>query len=239
MQDHFDTVNEFYGAEFGFEGEYRYRGWTLEGMVKLAAGWDVTHVNINGASFITLPNQPTTASTGGLLALPSNIGVYRRTDITLIPEVGVNLAYDLTSNIRIRAGYDFLYWEHVNRPGQQIDTNVNTNLIPPGPGGQPRGQRKQLPGPTCSCTVSFLGSNCDIKRPWTVDRCESWTVANRGPLRIVDRCESWTVDRGPWTVDRGPWTVDRGPWTVDRGPWIVDRGPWTVDRGSGKQKAGH
>ncbi len=136
-QDHFDTLNDFYGADFGFEAEYRYRGWVIEGLVKLAVGWDVSQANINGESYVTLPNQPTVASPGGLLALPSNIGSYHHTDVTLIPELGVNVAYDLTDHVRLRGGYSFLYWENVTRPSSQIDTSINPNLVPPGAGGGP------------------------------------------------------------------------------------------------------
>jgi Putative beta barrel porin-7 (BBP7) len=129
--DQFDTRNNFYGAEFGFASECHWGGWVLEGLVKVAAGWNVSYVNINGATLAG------TTSSGGLLALPSNIGVYRHTDTTLIPEAGVNLAYNFSDHLRLRGGYSFLSWDHVERPGQQIDTTINPNLVPPGSGGGP------------------------------------------------------------------------------------------------------
>jgi hypothetical protein len=102
----------------------------------VAAGWNISHVNINGATFISSGGPPTVSS-GGLLALPTNIGLVRYSHPTLIPEFGLNIAYDFTNHLRLRGGYNFLYWDQVRRPGQQIDTSINPNLIPVALGGGP------------------------------------------------------------------------------------------------------
>jgi Putative beta barrel porin-7 (BBP7) len=135
--DRFDTGTQFYGAELGVVGEYRFQGWVVEGLAKMDVGWNAGHVNINGATVVSPPGQPTVPYTGGMLALPSNIGLYRTGDATLVPELGVNIAYDLNDHFRVRGGYSFLYWDHVDRPGQQIDTGINPNLVPPPVGGVP------------------------------------------------------------------------------------------------------
>ena len=49
---------------------------------------------------------------------------------TVLPEVGLKLGYDLCPNLRIYAGYDFLFISSVVRPGNQIDVNVNRTQIP-------------------------------------------------------------------------------------------------------------
>ena len=43
----------------------------------------------------------------------------------MVPEVKVQVGYDVTNNIRVFAGYDFLYVSDVVRPGNQIDPRVN------------------------------------------------------------------------------------------------------------------
>jgi Putative beta barrel porin-7 (BBP7) len=133
--DQIDTANEFYGAELGVVGEYCHHGWVFEGLAKMAVGWVANRVNINGATLITQPGLPTAPYTGGLLALPSNIGLQRHGEATLIPEVGLNVAYDFTDHLRVRGGYSFLYWDHVDRPGQQIDPRINPSQVPPPQGG--------------------------------------------------------------------------------------------------------
>ena len=48
----------------------------------------------------------------------------------MVPEVGINLGFQLTNNLKIYGGYSFLYWTNIVRPGDQIDTTVNPNLVP-------------------------------------------------------------------------------------------------------------
>lgn len=98
-----DTENEFFGAEVGLIGSRRFGDWTLEGLAKLSAGWNVSHVATYGTT------RP---------------GSARLTDGTLIPEVNVGVAYDGTRWLRLRAGYSFLYWQDVYRPGDQIDAGT-------------------------------------------------------------------------------------------------------------------
>ena len=42
---------------------------------------------------------------GGLLALNSNIGTYSTRQFSIVPEFGLTLGYDVTSNLRVFAGY--------------------------------------------------------------------------------------------------------------------------------------
>jgi hypothetical protein len=135
--DRFDTSTNFYGAEMGFVGEYRYQGWVIEGLVKMDVGWNAGRVGINGATLVSVPGQPPAAYSGGLLALPSNIGLYHHGETTLIPEFGFNVAYDLNDHWRVRGGYSFLFWDHVDRPGEQIDAGINPSTVPPPVGGGP------------------------------------------------------------------------------------------------------
>ena len=60
--------------------------------------------------------------------MQSNIGHFSQSQFAVVPEIGVKLGYQLTPNLRLQAGYNFLFWSNVVRPGQQIDTSVNPNL---------------------------------------------------------------------------------------------------------------
>src|SRR5262249_59900165 len=83
---------------------------------------------------------------GGLLALSSNIGHYDRERFTVIPEVGLNVGYELSEHCRLTVGYNFLYWSSVVRPGDQIDRNVDVTLIPNFIASDlPTGQRRPAP----------------------------------------------------------------------------------------------
>jgi hypothetical protein len=45
----------------------------------------------------------------------------------VIPETRLQFGYDVTSRVRARVGYNFLYVSDVLRPGNQIDRVVNVN----------------------------------------------------------------------------------------------------------------
>ena len=68
---------------------------------------------------------------GGLLAQRTNIGTYTRNEFGIVPELGATLGYQFTQHLRLTAGYSFIYFSNVVRPGDQIDTTVNPNLMPP------------------------------------------------------------------------------------------------------------
>lgn len=135
--DAFSTSNTFNGVQAGFTGEYRF--WDrlfFSGTGKASFGWIDQTSNIFGATTVTLPGATPTTAAGGLLALSSNIGSRSRSEAVIVPELNLNLGMQVTQNVRLRAGYNFLYVSSVVRPGNVIDTTVNPGLIPP-PTGSP------------------------------------------------------------------------------------------------------
>lgn len=127
LMDQFETKNEFNGAEIGLASRTQYGRWSFELLSKLALGNNRTRVNINGSSVLTVPDQAPVTSPGGLLALPTNFQDYEKSQFAVIPELGMNVGYDLTERLRLTCGYTFLYFSQVARPSDQIDLNVNTS----------------------------------------------------------------------------------------------------------------
>jgi hypothetical protein len=95
-------------------------------ITKVALGPTQQMVNIQGSTLV----NGTTRLEGGLLALSSNIGHYSRDVFTVVPEVGLNLGYQLTDHLRLFVGYNFLYWSSVVRPGNTVQRAINPNLLP-------------------------------------------------------------------------------------------------------------
>jgi hypothetical protein len=122
INEGFNTTNNFHGGEFGLMGEAQRDRWFIRGVAKVALGGTCQTVGINGTTAIG-SNPP---SPGGFLALPSNIGQYHASKFAVVPEIGINLGYAITRNVRVFAGYTFLYWSNVVRPGDQVDLRVNT-----------------------------------------------------------------------------------------------------------------
>lgn len=130
IRDEFATRNEFHSGEIGLSRTEGFRRWTLDALFKVAFGNVRESVSINGSTIIDDGTGPQTFS-GGLLAQRTNIGNYQRDRFALIPELGVTLGYQLTPRWQANVGYSLVYWDRVVRAGQQIDTAVNPNLLPP------------------------------------------------------------------------------------------------------------
>ncbi len=130
IQDQFDTVNRFYGGQIGLRDEVRRGRFFVDvsGTVALGAVQEV--VDVGGATVITPPGGAAVVRDGGLLALPTNIGRHTQSRFAVLPEVGLNVGYQLTDGIRVYTGYNFLYLSNVVRPGDQIDRVLNPTQVP-------------------------------------------------------------------------------------------------------------
>lgn len=129
VNDTFQTQNVFNGAELGavWTG---YRGrWLAMLIGKLALGNVYETVSIRGST-TTTQDGATTTDTGGLLAQSTNIGDYARSQFAVMPELGTNIGFSLTPRLRVLFGYTFVYLSRVARPGDQIDLDVNSRLLP-------------------------------------------------------------------------------------------------------------
>ena len=132
--DSFGTLNQFFGGQiglrWGFQGERLSTSFTG----KIAYGAMLEHVRIDGGTSVSTPNAGTATASGGILALPTNIGSYNRTQGTFIPEAIANVGYRLTPWATMSVGYNFMYVHNLVRPGAQIDPAVNPQNFPFGSG---------------------------------------------------------------------------------------------------------
>ncbi|MHB8952877.1 MAG: BBP7 family outer membrane beta-barrel protein [Pirellulaceae bacterium] len=129
--DQFDTSNEFHGADVGVVWQGGWRRVTLEGLLRASLGNVQQVVTIQGSTITTSGATSPEASAGGLLALPSNIGSYSQDRLAVIPELGINVGFQILPSLRVMAGYTFLYWGPVVRAGDQIDLDVNPDQVAP------------------------------------------------------------------------------------------------------------
>lgn len=130
LQDDFQTLNQFYGGQVGIEAGVKSGSFTIDLRGKIALGEMNQNVDIAGSTFSRSRDGTTTLFEGGLYALRSNIGSYRRSELAFIPEVDVNLGWQLTSQLKFVAGYSFLWINSVARAGEQIDPVINTTQFP-------------------------------------------------------------------------------------------------------------
>ena len=131
IQDSFRTSNEFHGSEFGLSYERQRDIWSVELLGSVAFGQMCRQVSINGTTTTTVPTLAPDTRSGGLLAQSTNIGDYEDCEFVALPQLQANLGCRLTDRCRATVGYTFFYVGEVARPGDQIDTTVNGELLDP------------------------------------------------------------------------------------------------------------
>lgn len=128
--DSFDIVNRFYGGQIGTRINWTWCKWDLGAVMKLGMGATAHTVNINGTTTLNATNGTSTTVNGSTLAQASNIGQHGGTDFSVVPELTATLGYQLTSHLRFLIGYNFLYWNRIERVGNQIDRRVDFTQAP-------------------------------------------------------------------------------------------------------------
>jgi len=144
IDDSFETRNQFNGVELGVQWQGRRGYWSCDSLMRLSLGNTLHTVMIDGNTVIT-PGTSQAGVPGGILASAGamgNIGTYTAESFGVVPELGINIGYQLTPRWRANAGYNFIYWSNVVRPGDQIDTTLNPSLFPSVPANVPTGANR-------------------------------------------------------------------------------------------------
>jgi hypothetical protein len=129
--DQFKTENHFHGGQIGLTGELRRGRWSIDGRASIAFGNLNRVAEISGGQSVAFLNGTVQNFSGGLLAIPgANIGRFSDNVFAVVPEVGVNVGYQLTSHLRVFVGYNFLYLSNALRPGDVIDPVVDPARVP-------------------------------------------------------------------------------------------------------------
>jgi hypothetical protein len=138
VADSFSAQNRFFGGQVGMEMEFQYCHFFIYTIGKVGLGVVHQVLDANGTSTMTPAGGAPVTVPGGLFALPSNIGRHTHDDFAAVPEVNINLGYQITRYVRVFAGYTYLYWSEVVRPGSQTNLNVTAGQLPTSPlFGQP------------------------------------------------------------------------------------------------------
>src|SRR5205823_5151213 len=105
IRDHFRARNNFHGGVVGLTGERRFDRLYVDGWASVALGVSHQVLTVDGSTVVTGPTGAVLASgPGGLLAQPSNIGVYERNRFAVVPEAGVRVGYQVTPRLRTYVG---------------------------------------------------------------------------------------------------------------------------------------
>ena len=125
--DEIHTLSSFIGVQIGARAVRRLGRFSLEVTGKTGLGATNNQITLAGHAnavgfgspqFLVLPN-------GNPTETPADISHNFLYAFSVLPEVQARLNYDWRPRLRLSAGYDFLYWTRLVRPGDQIDTRAN------------------------------------------------------------------------------------------------------------------
>jgi hypothetical protein len=161
--DNFGTHNIFNGVDLGLRGELWFGAFSVELLGKVAVGVLDRAVIISGSQVVSVPGVAPVTNPGGLLALASNSGAFKSHTDSAVPELGITLGWQVTPNVRVRAGYTVLWLPNAARPGEQVNLAITPGLIPPAT-TQPTATTQPLPtGVNSSLWAQALSFGLEVR----------------------------------------------------------------------------
>lgn len=124
-RDKFRTQNNFYGGQIGGSFNQRYCSLCFNITGKVAVGAMCQESQIDGLFVTNEFTGEVQSFLGGYFAQPSNIGKHKKTRISVIPEVDINMGYQITDCFCVHVGYTFLYATNVLRAPKQMSSAIN------------------------------------------------------------------------------------------------------------------
>jgi hypothetical protein len=170
VMDSFATRDNFYGGQMGIAVKSLFFDdmLSVEGSVRLALGNTSEDIAISGSQIRTFANSTTSVSSGGVLALPSNIGDHHVNRFSQVPELDLKLAYPVGSRLRLLVGFSALFWNNLAFPASQIDRGIDITQIPNNPlaaGATPTGLARPAV-PFKQSDLWMLGINFGLEYKW-------------------------------------------------------------------------
>jgi Putative beta barrel porin-7 (BBP7) len=97
----------------------------------VAMGPNQQSLDVTGSTTVTTPGGALPSTPGGFLALAgTNIGRHSTNWFVIVPEVNIQLGYQISSHVLVHVGYDFLFVNDVARPGNAVNPNINPTFLP-------------------------------------------------------------------------------------------------------------
>ena len=127
ISESFESRNELQALQLGIVYTARFQRAWMESLMRVAVGNNRQQIRIRGDTATTGVSGSTP---GGVLALSSNIGDYKRKKFVMAPELGLNFGIRLTRCLHATLGYSVLFFPGVARASDQINTDLNGSLIP-------------------------------------------------------------------------------------------------------------
>lgn len=130
VNDYFSTSNRIYSVLLGTRFNLHMDAFTFSLTSKVGLGANNQTVLADGSTTLVGPFPAPSKVGGGLLAVGPNVGKSDRSRFVYVPELNLNMTVQLTSQLTLSLGYNFLYISSVVRPGDQLDSPINPVFVP-------------------------------------------------------------------------------------------------------------
>ena len=123
--DKFRTQNHFYGGQIGACFNLCYASFFFNIQGKVALGAMCQKSTIDGRFQTNEFTGAVQTFAGGYFALPTNIGSRKKTCFSVIPELNLNIGYQIIDYLCVHIGYSVLYASQVLRAADQMSRDLN------------------------------------------------------------------------------------------------------------------
>lgn len=124
----YDTENEFYGGQIGFESLVTRGCWSARMLSKIHLGNMEQTVTKLGTTADSLAGNVIATQNSSVL-IDEQQGTETQDVFTFIPELDFTIGYRFRDHVSFTAGYTFLYFDNVAMAGDQVDRNRDTSTI--------------------------------------------------------------------------------------------------------------
>jgi hypothetical protein len=135
LNDTFEAVNNFNGAQIGFASRYRERCWSFNSLLKFGFGSLNRTAKRRGSTTTTLGPSTSTINEG-LLVRNSNSGKYSDHTFGWVPELDVSIGYRFFSHLDTTFGYHLIAMTDALQVSGTIDPDLAVNTTDPLTGPQ-------------------------------------------------------------------------------------------------------
>ncbi len=130
VDDQFHTENDFNGFYYGINSTRSFGCWKMETLLRLGMGNLRRKVNIAGSTTTTSGGLSNTTGQG-LLARDTNNRPFEDDTFVIVPEIGINFAYRVSTALDFNVGYNYMLVPKVAQASQQINDSLAVNLSDP------------------------------------------------------------------------------------------------------------
>jgi len=135
VNDSFEAVNTFNGAQLGFASRYRERCWSFNSLLKFGFG-SLDRTAKRRGSTVTTIGPSTNTTNEGLLVRNTNSGKYSDRTFGWVPELDVSIGYRFFSHCDATFGYHLIAVTDALQVSGTIDPSLGVNTVDPTTGPQ-------------------------------------------------------------------------------------------------------